>query len=368
MNKDKISVNQVLKMFIVAISASIVRLVPSALSNVSKQASWVSPIVAILITIFDMYIVSKVFKRLKSKKEVRNLSDVFDTVYGKVIGKVLVIMYIIWTFILMAVHIRFFGERIVATLFTYAPIQIFIVALLAIVYISSRKKVSNLAKFCEIAFIIFMIIAIFIALIGTSYVKLENMLPVTIYDAMPILKGSLLISSIFSTGFLFLFFGEEINEKDKLFKKGKWLPILYSVLCLLTVVITVGKFGDKLTSAFIQPFFMAIKKISIFSTIENIEPIFISFWLISDFTIITYYTIVISYALKNLIGSDKKNLYITPILFIVYILANGLSTNYFELAKLSAGAVVIISFVLCFLSPIITYIIAGIKGQLSKVE
>lgn len=361
MEKDKISITQVVKIFTVAISASIIRLVPSVLSIMSKQASWVCPIVALLFNAFDMYIVTKLFTKPKYNKKVENINDVFEQVYGKVFGKILIAIYIVWLFILLAVQTRFFGERIIASTFLYAPIQIFIVSILGMIYICSRSRIYNLAKFCEITFIMFILIAIFIAVVCPSNIDIRNFLPVTIYDTVPILKGTFIIVSMFSMGWFVLFFGEEIKEKETLFKKGFWAGLVFCMLCLLMIVSTIGLFGDKLTSAFVQPFFMAIKKVNIFNSIENIESIFISVWMIADFAVLTFLVYMISYATKNLIVSDKKHMFVTPIIFITYILIFMLADNYFALTRFTGDIVMLVSFALCYIFPIITYIIALIK-------
>lgn len=361
MENDKISINQVVKIFTVAISASIIRLVPSVLSIMSKQASWVAPIVAIIFNVIDMYIVTKLFTKPKYNKKCENINDVFEQVYGKFFSKILIVIYIIWLFILLAVQTRFFGERIVANTFTYAPIQIFIVSILGMIYVCSRSKIYNLAKFCEITFTMFISIAIFIAIVSPANVDINNFLPVTIYDTVPILKGTFIIVSMFSMGWFVMFFGEEIKKKEDLFKKGVRGAILFSMLCILMIVSTIGLFGDKLTGAFVQPFFMAIKKVNIFNSIENIESIFISVWMIADFAVLTFLIYMISYATKNLIKADNKNIFVTPIIFITYILIFMLADNYFALAKFTGDIVMGVSFVLCYIMPIITYIIALIK-------
>lgn len=164
MEEKQISIKQVFTIFIIMIIPSITSILPSLSSAYSKHASVLSAVLSIIPFVLLIYVINAIFKNQKYK----SLIDFFEDIFGKVIAKLLMVIYLIWIFVLCGISIRYFGERFVSTLFPGTPIEVIIAPLLVIIMIISRKNIEYLARTIEIFFIIFVIFILAIFLIRVT--------------------------------------------------------------------------------------------------------------------------------------------------------------------------------------------------------
>ena len=134
------------------------------------------------------------------------------------------------------------------------------------------------------------------------------------------------------------------------------------IIGVIGIFVTLGTFGKELLPTLAQPFFMALKVISVFGVIERIEAVFITFWVVADFILITYYIITASKICKQRFKLTKRRIAVTPIVFIIFTLSMLIANNFFALQILFTEFMSNINLIFSFGIPIITYIIAKLRG------
>lgn len=366
MKEEKISIFQTVAIYILVSIVPVVRYFPIIMTGSAGKAAWLAAILSIIPNILLVFLLNALMNNLKSNdgRKIETLTDVFDTVYGKIVGSIITVVYLLWTIIFASVELRLFGERLISTTYTYSPIIFFIVTMLVLVFFIVRGKVSNLGRFAEIFLELFIIIIIFVVITASSNFNFANFWPVTTYDAKGIGIGILKGTDIFNMFTFAMFLGDIIRDKENIKKTGIFAAIITGVIGMLGIVITLGTFGEDLLPTLSQPFFMALKVINLFGVLERIEAVFITFWVVADFVLIAYNVLVASNICKQKFKISERKLAVTPIVLILFILSIIIANNYFALQVIFVNYVANIVLILGLVIPVITYILAKARKMI----
>ena len=281
--KGKISMRQIFIMFFLMTASAMIRSLPLHTAKYAREGSWVVPIITVIPFLILLYVFYKLFRRYEDK----SLDEVYDRVFTKYISKVILFINLIWILLLIAYYVRYFGESIVSSILPHMHVQFFIIVILTISFFVVRGSIESFARVSEIFFLMFLIVFSFITVMSVSNIKLINLYPVTIDHALPIVKSSYPIIGIWSYITILMFLGNKIVDKDNIKFVGKKFSILLLIVNITIIAITIGQFGYLLTSNFSFPFYMVFKNINFLNVIQRMESIFVAFWIIVDFALVT---------------------------------------------------------------------------------
>lgn len=91
-NNKKITVRQAVFLFITITYTPSVRLISVYAAQRAKQAGWLAPIIAVIILIIASFIWHAIYKKYNNY----SLMDIYSDIAGKFIGKILIIIHLIW--------------------------------------------------------------------------------------------------------------------------------------------------------------------------------------------------------------------------------------------------------------------------------
>lgn len=365
MRDDKVSMYQVAIICILVSIVPIVRYFPISLTDAAGRGAWIGAILIVIPAILLVCVLHELINKLKTKDgSIKNLNDVFDTVYGKIFGKILSFIYLIWILIFVSAELRFFGERLISTTYIYTPIMFLLVTMLILTFFVARGRISNFGRFAEIFFELFVIIIVFVVIASASNFELKNVWPINREEITGIPSAILRGTSIFGTLTVGMFLGNKIEDRKNIKKYGIMATVVIGIIGLIGIFVTLGTFGKDLLPTLAQPFFMALKVISVFGVIERIESVFITFWVVADFILITYNILIASNICKQRFKLTKRRIAVTPLVFITFILAMLIANNFFALQILFTKFMANINLIFGLAVPLVTYIIAKARGLL----
>ena len=364
MREDKITIFQAAAIYILVSIVPVVRYFPIIMTNSAGKSAWVAALLSIIPSIFLVFTLNILMNRVKTRNGIRvnNLTEVFNVVYGKVLGTILSIIYLLWIVIFASTELRLFAERLISTTFVYAPVLFFILTMLILVFFIVRGRVSNFGRFAEIFLELFIIIFVFILLTSSSNISLKNFWPVTVGDAKGIGLGIIKGTNVFNMFTFAMFLGDKIIDKENIKKVGIMASVITGCIGMIGIIVTLGTYGSDLLPTLSQPFFMALKVISLFGVLERIEALFITFWAVADFVLIAYSLLVASNICKQKFKLTKRRIAVTPIVFITFILSLIIANNYFSLQMLFINYMSEFNLIIALGLPILTYIIAKFRG------
>jgi len=87
----------------------------------------------------------------KIKKNV-NLSDIIIKVFGKIIGTIILTVYLIWTLLLLGIVLRYFSERFLSSILPNTPMNFLSVTIMAAVFYTLRHGIVYIVRTAEFFF------------------------------------------------------------------------------------------------------------------------------------------------------------------------------------------------------------------------
>lgn len=359
-DNNKISIRQMIVIFLISIASPVIRVIPRYTSEIAENASWAMPIFACIFFIILLFILNAIV----GKNDSKSLEDIFCDVFGKVIGKILQVIYFIWTIFIIATYLRYFADRMSSSIYVFTTNKFFILSMLVLVYYVTRREIKFFARYIEFCIIVFMLFLIFTFAVAIPDIRLSNLMPTTINDVPDILKSTITFMGILSYITFMFFLGDKISNKEEFKSHFLNLTLIIAVTSIMIILVTVGIFGYKLTSELNLPFFAFFKNIQILDIIERVESLLITFWIITDFCIITTFTYIAMKLFKKIFGLQSVRFTITPILFISYILSLYIASNLYEMIKYSKYVFLPMNVILGIGVPIICLIVGKIRKKI----
>jgi len=354
---DKISIRQFFIIYVIGVAALVIRVLPRYTTFFAKEATWIASIAAVLPMFLLMYILYKIMRNGKDA----SLIESFQRILGKPLSKIVLTIYLIACIVFLAFRVRYFAEKCMSSIFTNVQVEFFVISLLIVVYLITKNNLQSFARFTEVIWLPLIMFVIFILFICIPDIKLENIYPITIFDIDNIFMGVLPITAVYVYLPCMLFLGDSVNGKEKILKTGIKYILIIGIIGAIISLTTVGVFGPDLSQELTQPYFTVLKNIELFGTIERIEALAITFWIITDIVLIIILTYVVTTLIKKTFNMPNRKNFVVPVLFLEYILSIYLASNVFELEYYSRGIGVIIYTAFGVGIPLIIYIIGKVR-------
>ncbi|CDI49920.1 spore germination protein KB [Clostridium tetani 12124569] len=209
-NKNQISLRQALLLFLNILFSSSIRFIPSVTSAKANQAAWLTPLPSLVILILFILMLNNIYKKYSA-----SFIDIMYNITGKTISKILLALYIIWFQIPIALFLRYYVERILTSIFPNVSTELFLILLLLLVIYILPSGIVVIARMNEIIFVIILLSFLSIVFLSLSKIQISNLTPISPMDIIPILKGSVPVTSIWSYLIYIFFVGDEIKDKEK---------------------------------------------------------------------------------------------------------------------------------------------------------
>jgi len=359
--ESKISMRQFFIIFVIGVAALVIRVVPKYSAYFAEQNTWISSLAALIPMFLLLYLLHSIMRKGKDK----SFEESCTRILGKTGAKIVMTLYLIMSIIFLTFRIRYFAEKCMASIFTSVQIEFFIISLLFVVYLITRNNIQGFARFSEFIWIPLLLFIAAVFFITIPDIKISNLYPTTIYDIDNIFMGVLPITAIFVYLPCMLFLGEHVKDKEKFLKTGmKYVTIAASIGVVITFT-TIGVFGSKLSQAFTQPYFIALKNIELFTVLERMEALAITFWIVTDIVLIIALIYVITELITKIFNIESRKNMIVPVLFLEYTLSIYAVNNIFELEDYSRGIGGIIYMVFGIGVPILIYLIGKFRKVLT---
>lgn len=270
---------QLLVLLFVGLLAPAIRVLPGQSAAIAGEAGWLSTLIALPAALGLCWVL---FRLLRSLPEGTGLASALQMVWGKLVGKALLIIYLIWGLLLLCTHTRFYGQRFLSTGYENTPLFLFIIVLLGLTLWSAWGKLS---AFCRAGEIFYLILSFTLALVlffALFHVEAENVFPIWTEDAPAALRSSLPALSTLGCGTLGAFLAGAVKRGQKDRRRALWWAAAFCLLLTALQFINMGNFGPHLTKRMESPFFMMVKGIGVEGAFQRVESVVAALWALSD--------------------------------------------------------------------------------------
>ncbi len=331
--------------------------IPEMLTNLVNQNAWL----AALLGIIPGYLMIFVFNYILQKSRYPFPQLLIEHL-GQYLGGLVGFFYILFFVFLTSFTLRFFTDFIETNVLPGTPISIHIGVLLLALVIGLRSGIVNIARLHEVILIIALpFIIIILALVLGPHWDTERLLPVghVDYKLFAFSIGSTMF--VVSKLFIVLTLGFWCEEKGKVVSimvKALWT---YIIIITLTTMATIMTFGGIITSFLTFPTFSMVTLVNIGNFIQNIDIIFIGFWILGIYAVTIMAWFMACYSTQILFGLKDYKFLAAPSSLMIGIISILISSNILELLLVTQILIPIIEGTFFIIIPLIIFFVTLFK-------
>ncbi len=223
----------------------------------AKSDAWI----AVIIGFIGGLILVTMFLYVSKLNSGQTLTEILENCFGKVLGKIISICYILFYLYKSSINTRLFGGFMAGSSYTDTPIIVLYIAFSIGVLYCLRGGLSNIGRVSEILVPIIPISAIVISTSIFTMMDFSGFTPV-LEDITPVIKSAFrIISIIFGDIFICLFIIPYTNNENGRFKATYWTILSFEVLLMLLTVRNIIVVGPSLMVKMTYPSSVAAQMI-----------------------------------------------------------------------------------------------------------
>jgi spore germination protein KB len=352
--KENLTLNQAILLLVLFLLGSSVVL---GINTDASRDSWIALIMAILISLPLIIMYARIIILHPGK----NLFDIVDILFGKLIGKILTTLMAIYAVILGALVLRNFTEYISITTLLYTPsILIGILLLLVTVNLakSGAKVLGGWAIFTFFGITIFILSTLFLSI---ETFDIESLFPIMEHGIGDITKSSLKIVAFpFAEMVLFLCIANFFKKGDspyKIYLTGLFIGGTILLLISLRNVMAIGI--PSFTEAYF-PSYIAARFIQLGDFLTKVEGIITINFIITGITKLAVCLLTASMGVRHLLRVKNYKDVIVPTSLIILSLSAIIFSNIVEMTNFEKNYY-IFAFPFQIIIPLIIWIFSEIK-------
>ncbi|WP_193065241.1 GerAB/ArcD/ProY family transporter [Oceanobacillus oncorhynchi] len=326
MEKAKISTSQLfILMILFQLSNSL--LIPLAMK--AGRDSWIAILGAMAVSILLFFIYRALYLYYPSLL----LTDYTEKLIGKILGRTLAFLYILFFLYCAARVLREFGVMLLSFAFPETPLFVACAMMVLVVIYTVYKGIEVIARTGELLFVVMLMLAFFLFLLIaiSGLIDISNLRP-ALEDTPKILK------TIF-TETLYVPFGEIIvftmifpylNQAKKLKKTGVAAISITGIALAFTTVLNISVLGVPLIERSLFPLLTTIQSIEVGEFLERLDVIFILALIIGGFFKVAVYTYCALIGTASLFNIKEPSKLAYPLGITVLFTAMIIASNYSE--------------------------------------
>lgn len=315
--KGKISAFQMAVMMTPTIFATALLLVPAITARHARQDLWLSPIWASACGFLVVWIAAKLQKFYPKK----NLIQSGEQILGKIAGKLVGLLYILYFIHLNGIIVREYGEFVVGTFLHQTPLHVVMGSMLLVCAFAVYGGIEAIARSSQIIVPVVVLLFFLMTLLLLKDLDAKNLLPVMEDGLAPSMLGAVVPSGWFSEFILISFLYPLLKDKKKGLKWGMLSVVSVTAVLVITNVSTYMLLG-RLVIKDTYPVMVAIRYISIADFLEHLEAVVMAIWVSGTFIKISVFYFVITLGLAQLLGLSDYRPMVLPIGVLLVVFGN----------------------------------------------
>lgn len=328
----------------------------------SKNDAWISGIVSAIMFIPMLLIYSRTLSLFHGK----DLFDILNITLGKIMGKIISVIYIGYAFHLGALVLRNFGEFMNTIAMPETPMFVTVFSLGLVCIIAVRLGIEVLGRTTTYFIPLLFLILFIVQILAIPQLKFNFLKPILGNGFMPVIKDSFSAFSFpFAETVIFVGVFSSLKTKKSPMKVYFWGISIAAVIIVITTIRNITVLGNMLGS-FYFPSYEAVSRVKIGDFIQRIE---VAVSVVFVFGAVVKSSICLLVACKG-IGKvfnlkDYRSIAIQTGLLMIY-LSYIIYDNIMEMRYWAFKVYAYYTFPMQVILPVIIWIIAEIKARKNK--
>ncbi len=280
-------------------------------------SGWYGTIISCLLSLVFFSLIYLLMKRFPGM----DITQIFETVLGKVFGKILTLCFAAYGLFSASANLREFIEMIKIYNLPYTPPSILIFGFIAVCAIVAYTGLECLARMASIFLVPVLIGILLILVLASPYYNIDYLKPYLGYGFMQTLKTGVLRSSAYDEVFILTIIITSLHNL-KSFKKAGYFSILISgAIFSVTIVCNIMAFMYNAGSENISGLFELSRAIYFNRFVQRLESVFLFTWVISSLLAVSliFYISMNLYSKAFNIPNHRPMIY--PFCFLLFMVA-----------------------------------------------
>lgn len=295
----------------------------------SGQDAWIAVVIATGIGIGLIAFYVYLLKLLPGK----NLFEIFTFCFGKWIGRLIGVLYILYFFYIAARVLRDFCELITTVIFENTPIEVIAFTMMIVISYMLYLGLEVFGRTGEIfiPYVFTFIILIGLAILFSGEMEFKNLLPVLAEGFVPIMKHLFpgLITFPFGELITFMVIMPYVTHFKKVGKVSMLTVFISGLVIIYATIIEIATLGVNQLSRTVFPLLSAAREISLLEFIERVDLVIV---FIVMFGIITKVGVFFYGGLKGIeyVMNQPYRYFVVPMAAIICYCSIQISGDYAE--------------------------------------
>jgi spore germination protein KB len=329
----------------------------------AKMDMWFAVMLGMLLGL----LVATMYSRILYNFPQKDIFDINTILFGKLIGNILNLFFIFYSFILAALVLDNFVEFISTVGLPDTPKIAPVIFIVALCIWGVKAGLEVLGR-CSGVFIIILFGAVIsITVLSLSKLNFDYIRPFMYEGITPILKGTFSAFSFpFAENVIFLMLFSGLRNRTSALKVY-WIGLIVSGISLVIIAVRNIMFvGVDTLSKNYFPTYIVVSRISIGEFLQRIETTVIVSFLLAGFIKVCCCLLATCKGVAKLFGFDDYRFIVTPIALMVFTFSFIVYNNIIETVNWAPHVYPIYAFFFQIILPFIIFVAAEIKIKKTK--
>ncbi len=278
MKKDGISRTQLMALLWAGLMAPAAELLPSLLLPQAGKGAWLAVALAGPVVLGLGWMLGQLAGR-------QGLAQGFLGLLGKWPGRALILLYIVWAQLLLALRLRLCAQRLLISGNRDGSVWFFLLAVAGVLLWMGRGKLAAFARAGQIFLAALLCAALVVLGLSLVQARPERLLPLWWGDGLPMVKAAVQVTGVMGWGLFAAFLLGSVRDQGE--KKGwHWLfwGLGGTLLLAGAQAVILGNLGAGLAMELNNPFFFLAKSVGVEGAFQRVEGIISALWTFADLT------------------------------------------------------------------------------------
>ena len=305
MSKDnEFQPRQLMSLGLVIMLAPALRIFPAESAALAGRAMWLCPLAAAPLLLGYMHFLTKL---MGCREDGENFQDLALRALGPGMGKPALALMSLWMLLYSGFILRAGVDRLIVTTYPNSSPASFTVVMGAISLCAALSTPRSLVRMARTVRPVVLGVLLLLFIFACFSVDIDNLYPLTGADVIPALMGSAVSVDIVccSAMGMCLVLGGIKKQEGAYRRLCLWTAEALAVLSLLGIAV-VGSFGAELSANLSRPFFVLVKNMVFFRTVERVEALVVMLWIFPDFLLTSLFLWAGQYSIRLILGVDAN--------------------------------------------------------------
>lgn len=293
---------QLLSLGTIIMLAPALRIFPAETAAIAGRATWLCPLAAAPLLIGYMHFLAKF---MGCRLEGENFQDLTLRALGNRAGKPALAIMSIWMLIYSGFILRAGVDRLIITTYPNTSPTSFTLVMGLLALAAALSPPRSLARTARMVRPVVLGVLLLLFVFSCFSIEPQNLIPLSRADIIPCLMGSAVSIDIISCSAvaMCLVLGAVRKQEGDFRNLCLWTAECLLLLILLGIAI-IGSFGAELSARLTRPFFVLVKNMVFFRTVERVEALVVMLWIFPDFLLTSVFLWAGQYSLRLMLGFD----------------------------------------------------------------